>query len=88
MWKKILKKVSNDKNYQKGRDHCHFTGKYRGTAHRVCNLRFNFPYYIPVFFHGYHFLIKELAKEFEGQFECLEENTGKYETFSFPIDDL
>ena len=26
----------------------------------------------------YHFIIKELAKEFEGQFECLGENTEKY----------
>ena len=33
----------------------------------------------------YHFIIKELAKEFEGQFECLGENTEKYITFSVPI---
>ena len=30
-------------------------------------------------------MIKELAKEFEGQFECLGENTEKYITFSVPI---
>ena len=45
---------------------------------------------IPVLFHngstyGYHFIIKELAKEFEGEFECLRENTEKYITFSVPI---
>ena len=28
--------------------------------------------------HDYNFIIKELAKEFEGQFECLGENTEKY----------
>ena len=33
----------------------------------------------------YHFIIKELAEEFEGQFECLGENTEKYITFSAPI---
>ena len=30
----------------------------------------------------YHFIMKELAKEFEGNFECLGENTEKYITFS------
>ena len=32
-----------------------------------------------------HFIIKELAKEFEGQFKYLGENTEKYITFSVPI---
>ena len=32
-----------------------------------------------------HLTIKELAEEFEGQFECLGENTEKYKTFSVPI---
>ena len=45
---------------------------------------------IPVVFHNgstydYHFIIKELAEEFEGQFKCLGENTEKYITFSVPI---
>ena len=31
------------------------------------------------------FVIKELAHEFEGQFECLGENKEKYKTFSVPI---
>ena len=35
--------------------------------------------------HDYHFIIKELANEFEGNFECLVENTEKYITFSVPI---
>ena len=34
-----------------------------------------------IFYNGstydYHVIIKELAKEFEGQFECLGENTEK-----------
>ena len=33
----------------------------------------------------YHFIIKELANEFEGKFECLGENTEKYKTFSIPL---
>ena len=55
----------------KVRDHCHYTGKYRGAAHNICNLRCKVPKEIPVVFHNvstddYHFIIKELVKEFEG----------------------
>ena len=38
------------KSYLKVRDHYHFTGKYRGAAHSICNLRFNVPNEIPVIF--------------------------------------
>ena len=63
-------------------DHCHYTGKYRGAAHNICNLRSKVPKEIPVVFHNgstydYHFIIKELVKEFEGNFDCLGENTEK-----------
>ena len=84
----------NEKNkfklYQKIRDHCHYTGKFRGTAHNICNLRYKVQREIPVIIHNgskydYHFIIKELAEEFKGQFECLGENTEKYITFSVPI---
>ena len=76
--------------YRKVRDHCHFTGKYRGAAHGICNLNYKANKEIPVIFHDgstydYHFIIKELAKEFERQFECLGENTKKYITFSVPV---
>ena len=35
--------------------------------------------------YDYHYIIKELACEFDGNFECLGENTEKYITFSVPI---
>ena len=35
--------------YKKVRDHCHFTGKYRGCAHSICS---NKHFKIPVFFHN------------------------------------
>lgn len=53
------------------KDHCHFTGKYRGAAHSRCNLDYNNinnnKLFIPVVFHnlkGYdsHFIIKELHR--------------------------
>ena len=35
--------------------------------------------------YDYHFIIKELAEEFEGEFACFGEYTEKYITFSVPI---
>ena len=82
--------VTLNKEYFKVKDHCHYTGKYRSAAHNICNLRYKTPKEIPVVFHNgsiydYHFIIKELAQEFKGQFECFWENTEKYITFSIPI---
>ena len=79
-----------DLDSDKVKDYCHFTGKYRGVAHNTCNLKYEIPKNIPVIFHngstyGYHFIIRELVSEFDGNFECLEENTEKYITFSVPI---
>ena len=53
-------------------------------------MRYKIPKEITVVFHNgftydYHFIIKELVKEFEGNFECLGENTEKYITFSVLI---
>ena len=33
---------------KKVRDHCHYTGKYRGAAHNKCNLQFKKPKFTPV----------------------------------------
>ena len=65
-------------------------GKYRGAAPNICNLRYKVPKEIRIVFHNgsnydYHFIIKELVKEFEGNFDCLGENTEKYITFSVPL---
>ena len=32
---RFLKQIANDKNYQKFKDHCHYTGTYRDTAHSI-----------------------------------------------------
>ena len=60
--KRILKKLSKTVNYRKVRNHCHYTGKYRSTAHSICNLKFNVPNEIPEVFrndsnYDYHFNI-------------------------------
>ena len=44
-------------------------GKYRGAAHNICNLRYKVLKKILIVFHNgsiydYHFIIKELVKEF------------------------
>ena len=93
--KKEFNNDENDKNafkrYHKVRDHCHYTEKFRGSTHSICNLRYKTPKEISVVLHNgpkydYHFIIKQLAKKFEDKFECLKENTEIYITFSVPID--
>ena len=69
-----------DKKYHKVKDHCHYTGKYRGAAHDICNLRYKTPKEIPVVFHNgstydYRFIIKNLAEELEEEFERSGKNT-------------
>ena len=64
---KFENKYLKDKKHQKVRDHCHYTGEYRGAAHSICNLKYSVPEKIPIVFHNgsnydYHFIIKELAE--------------------------
>ena len=71
--KKGFSTDDDNKKYHKVRDHCHYTGKYRGAAHNICNLRYKGSKEIPVVFHNgsthdYRFIMKELAEEFEEQF--------------------
>ena len=78
------------KIYQNVRDHCNYTGKFRGAAHSICNLNYKVPQEITVKIHNgstydYHFLNKELAEKFKVELECLGENTEKYISFSVPI---
>ena len=66
-------KHTKDKKYHKVRDHCHYTGKYRGAGHSIFNLKDSVPKEIIIAFHNgsnydYHFIIKELVAEFEEQF--------------------
>ena len=75
------------------RDHCHITGKYRGSAHKSCNFKLQISsekIKIPVIFHnlrGYdsHFIINELGELIsEGQnisIDVIPCNAEKYMAF-------
>ena len=80
---------SDDKN-KKVRDHCHFTGRYRGAAHNSCNLKYRKPNFTPVVFHnlsGYdsHLFIKNLGFN-EGDIDCIPNNEERYISFSKKIE--
>ena len=87
----LMKMIKNKfKLYHKVRDRCLYTGKYRGVAHGICNLRYKTQREIPVVIYNgsnydYHLIVKELSKEFEANVNCLGENTEKYITFSVPL---
>ena len=72
----------------KVRDHCHYTGVFRGAAHNICNLLYRDTKQIPVFFHnlsGYdgHIIFDNLSK-IEGikTPKVIAKNMEKYITFS------
>ena len=75
-------------NNDKVRDHCHYTGRYRGPAHNSCNLKYRKPKFIPVVFHnlsGYdsHLFVKKLGSPNEKEnMDCIPNNEEKYISFS------
>ena len=65
--------------------------EHRGNAHSIYNLKYSVSKEVPIVFHNgsnynYHFIIKKLVEEFEGQFTWLVKNNEKYITFSIPIE--
>ena len=73
----------------KVRDHCHYSGKYRGPTHRNCNLKYKIPPHIPVIFHnlsGYsaHLFIRELGKE-TNNIGVIAKNKEKYISFTADV---
>ena len=81
----------DDKDYinrKKVKDHCHYTVKFRGAAHNKCNLNDKVQKEIPIIIHNAsydtHFIINQLAMEFKGELNCIEDKMEKYLTFSVP----
>ena len=74
------------------RDHCHYTGRYRGPAHNNCNLKYRKPKSISVFFHnlsGYdsHLFIKKIGCSINEKenIDCIPNNEEKYISLSKTI---
>ena len=70
----------------KVKDHCHYTGKYRGAAHSVCNLNYKNKKFIPIIFHnlsGYdsHLFIKNIGIT-KSKVDCIPNNEEKYISFT------
>ena len=68
----------DDENYEnkkKAKDHCHYTGKFTGAAHSICNLKYEVPRDIPIVIYNAsydtHFIINQLAKELKGELDCI-----------------
>ena len=63
------------------RDHCQVSGKFRGAAHEVSNLKYKVPTFFPVAFHNLssyhsHQFIKTLGNS-EGDITCIPNNEEK-----------
>ena len=66
----------------KVRDHCHYTGKFRGAAHAQCNLALKKDKTIPVGFHNgtkydFHLLVRELGRV-NGHIRTIARNSEQY----------
>ena len=86
----LINLIKKYKNYRKIRGHDHYAGKFRGAAHNKCSLDYSMSNEIPVVFYNgsnydYHFIIRELAKNMDGDMDCFGENTEKNITFKVPI---
>ena len=77
------KRIHNDED--KIRDHCHVTGKFRGTAHKSCKLSFKRTKKVPVIFHNLrsydsHLIFHELDK-FDVKIKVIPNGLEKYMVF-------
>ena len=88
----LCRKEFGDGNLRKVRDHCHFTGKFRGAAHSSCNLKFQRPKFTPVFLHNLqnydeHLFVRALGTLDEVlDVTCIPNNEEKYIAFSLKFE--
>ena len=88
----LCKKKFGEKTLPKVRDHCHYTGKFRGAAHQSCNLKFQRPKFTPVFFHNLqnydaHLFVRALGLMDEVlSIKCIPNNDEKYISFSLKFE--
>ena len=88
----LCKGKFGEKGFSKVRDHCHYTGKFRGAAHQSCNLKFKRPKFTPVFFHNLqnydaHLFVRALGLMDEVlSIKCIPNNDEKYISFSLKFE--
>ena len=89
-FKNSYKNEKEAEKYKKVRDHCHFTGKYRGCAHSICNLNYcNKHFKIPVFFHNMknydgHLIIQNAEKlSNKKKIDVIAQNSEKFINIGF-----
>ena len=80
----ICKKLI-DNDEEKVRDHCHVTRKFRGAAHKICNINFQLTKKVRVIFHnlkGYegHLIFNKLDK-FDVKIKVIPNGLEKYMAF-------
>ena len=88
--KNSTKRLISDNDYVdndvKVRDHCHMTGKYRGSLHRDCNINLELNHKIPIVFHNQenydsHLIMQELGK-FNHKINVISNGLEKYMNFT------
>ena len=84
----LIKIIKNFKKYKKSE--IIVIIQENSNCHSNCNLNYKISKEILVVFHNgstydYHFITKQLSRKFNGNFDCLGENTENYVTFSAPV---
>ena len=78
----ICKKPFNTDHSDKVRDHEHVTGKYRGAAHKWCNIRLRRTCKIPIFFHNFqrydsHFIAMAMKDYPDAHIQVIRQEIGR-----------
>ena len=85
----ICSKPLDRENELLARDHCHFTGRFRGAVHQDCNFKYKVEkerYKLPILFHnlrGYDaHLIMQAVRKKHGRINVIPNNYERYQSFS------
>ena len=70
----------------KVRDHCHYSGLYRGAAHSSCSMRYKIPSYIPGVFHNLAGYDAPLLAKYTTHMGVIAKNVEDYILFSIKVE--
>ena len=78
---------NHDINSRKIHEHCHLSGLYRRESHSDCNMKYQTCRTVPVIFHNMmkydgHFLIKEVAENFDSKINAIALSKENYISFT------